>query len=430
FTSVFHREYNDLNLCDITRCFVDETPESRQLVFDVHDEDRAFVRVLLEEHGIAPDEYVACLQLGASEESKRWPESRFAELGRLLVEKRQARLLLVGVAEEAGLGEAFEKEAPGIASRLYGQTTIPQLAALLERANVLVTNDTGTMHIAAAVGCPVALVSVGYVHFRETGPYGPGHCAVEYRRPRLGSAERELVGADERGKVRAEQVLRAVDLVVEREGGLPQLEKDAELTDVDLFITGFAPDGCLEWYPVVRRPITAMDLCRIAYRAMWLNYLWDNPQREAEAQSIDCILRRYAAPPDNSVEVWEREEGKAFKGFSELAQKGSRITERLLDLLGREGSMRKAQELVAQLMALDEEMRVYGELHPSCRPLVRIARYERDNLEGADPHLLASRTLDIYRESCKRARLMRQKIERVAEAWERLLAAFRRDASR
>ena len=421
FTSVFHREHNDLNLCDITGRFVEDVPPSRELVFDVRDEDRAFVTALLDEHGVAPDDFVACFQLGASEENKRWAETRFAELARLLVEKRDARIFLLGVESEAPLGETFEKHAPGLAVPLYGKTTIPQLAALLERANVLVTNDTGTMHIAAVVGCPITLVSVGYVHFRETGPYGPGHCALEWRRPRVGAASRELSTEDERTCIRVEHVMCAIDLALSKPESIPRLDECPEVADVDLFMTQFAPDGCLQWYPVIRRPLTETDFLRIAYRAMWLDYLGAQNSKRTEREGLERILRCYCAPDDGAVDDWRREQGAAFDEFAQLAQQGIRTTEKLLDILEKGAGMRKAQQHVAQLTELDEQMRLFSELHHPCRPLVRIARYERDNLEGADPLVLARTTCRIYRDGFARARLMQKKIANVADVWAALV---------
>ena len=420
FTSVFHREYNDLNLCDITRHFVEEVPACRELVFDIRGEDRQFVSVLLAEHGVQPEDLVACFQLGASEENKRWAETRFAELARLLAAQRRAKLFLLGVQSEAPLGEAFEKAAPGLAVPLYGKTTVPQVAALLERANVLVTNDTGTMHIAAVVGCPIALVSVGYVHFRETGPYGPGHCAIEWRRPRVGSVEQTRNLLEERTCIRPEQVMRVIDLVINRNQPFAQIEETPELAEVDLHITQFAPDGCLQWYPVVRRPLTEMDFIRMAYRAMWLDYLRTQQDKRSERESVEKLLACYSPPGDTTVAALRKREGAAFDAFAKLAQRGMHVTEELIEHLRKGQSMGKAQQYVTQLGQVDEEMRLFSELHHSCRPLVRIARYERDNLEGADPQVLARTTLQIYRDGFARARLMQKKIDLVADIWEQL----------
>lgn len=429
FTSVFHREYNDLNLCDITRRFVVDaaaptatgcagTP--RRLVFEVSDADRASVQTLLAEHRIGPDDFVACFQLGASEQNKQWPPHRFAELARRMHDQYHARIFLVGVASESVLGEAFQKAAPGLAAPLYGKTSVGQLGALLERAAVLVTNDTGTMHLAAAVGCPVALVSVGYVHYRETGPYGPGHCAVEWRETRVGAVSRDLDSQERRERIQAAHVLEAVRLAVDKGRTVPA-ENTAELAGVDILVTRFAPDGCLQWYPAVLRPITEMDVLRIAYRALWIDHLGatrGDPKRERS--SLEELLRCYAAPEEDTVETWADRHSGDFAAFADLAQKGVRATERLIVMLEKGESMRKAQEIVAGLMELDDEMRLFSELHHAARPLVRIARYERDNLEGADPRHLAETTLRIYRDAFARARLMERKVRRLADVWKAL----------
>lgn len=60
-----------------------------------------------------------------------------------------------------------------------GQTGVPQLAALLRECRLLLTNDTGPMHLAVGVGTPVIDLSVGHADFHETGPYGPGHWVVQ-----------------------------------------------------------------------------------------------------------------------------------------------------------------------------------------------------------------------------------------------------------
>jgi hypothetical protein len=60
-----------------------------------------------------------------------------------------------------------------------GKTTVAQATALLAASRLLLTNDTGPMHLAVAVGTPVVDLSVGHVDFWETGPYGPGHWVLQ-----------------------------------------------------------------------------------------------------------------------------------------------------------------------------------------------------------------------------------------------------------
>ena len=418
FTSVFSREYNDLNLCDITRNIVEDAPPSRELHFDLHDEDHAFADELLKRHGVGPSDYVACFQLGASEEGKRWSIENFAALGRLLVDRHQAKVFLLGVDSEQPLGDRFESFAPGLATHLFGKTSVAQLAALLKRATILVTNDTGTMHIAASVNCPITLVSVGNVHYRETGPYGEGHCAIEARRTNLGRSDFVPSEQDERELIKAHQVVAAIDYARhhDRNAPLPLIEDDGTLDNVDLYITRFAPDGFLEYYPVLRRAMDERDFMRIAYRAMWVAHLSRMGTPEGEMESLDQMLRHYAGPDSATVSKWAGDVAQHFHELAAIAARGESVTRRLLEALKRE-RFDEAKNLVTQLMALDEESRVFSEVNPPCRPLILMARFERDNLDGADPKLLAKTTLDIYRACHDRALLMAEKLTLTAARW-------------
>ena len=416
FTNARRREHNSLNICDQFRLFLEDAPLCQELVFDVTDEDRRQAAEILGGLGIGPRDFLACFQLGASDRYKRWPEAHFAALGKQLADQRNARIVLLGVKNEADLGRTFDEHAPGLAAHLFGKTTIPQLAAVLERTNVLVTNDTGTMHIAAAVKCPIVLVSVGYVHFRETGPYGAGHCAIESNRRHLSQSDLMRAGEDERHLITPDQVLRAVDLVLEYASGEPAsiLDPCPELDSVVLHMSGFAPDGCLDWYPVLPRPLTERDYLRVAYRAMWLEFLTGKRSEDAENDSIVRMLGCYTC--DNAtLDAWRKPLVEAFDGLANLAQQGVRKTERLLDHFAKNKGMGAAKELVGELSRLDEEIRLFGEVHPATSPLVATMRFERDNLEGADPNRLAKETLTIYRDLHTRSKLTAEKLERIVE---------------
>jgi ADP-heptose:LPS heptosyltransferase len=417
FTSVFCRDYNDLNLCDISQRFVDGAPPCHQLLLDIREDDHAEARAVLAAQGIDEGAFLVCMQLGASESNKRWAEHRFAELAQLLRARHDARILLVGVKEEAPLGEAFARIAPDLAVPLYGKTSIPVLAALLSRARVLVTNDTGTMHIAAAAGCPVTLVSVGHVHYRETGPYGAGHCAIEARRATIGRAD-YVPGADEeRERITAEQALLAVEttLALARGESVPPRAEAGPLEAVDLFTTQFAPDGCLQFYPAIRWLPAEKDYVRMAYRAMWLAYL--EPGNAGETESVSEMIAHFATPPAQQIDAWCEDLCTVFTGLAAMADGGVDTTSRLIETLQGGRGMNLAKQYVAGLMDLDEAMRVYSEVHAPCRPLIMMARFERDTLEGVDPLRLAAVTQSVYAACAARARLMVEKLTRIAALW-------------
>ena len=409
FTSVFCREYNDLNLCDIFRHFVRPIDSNPALYFSLYDEDRAHACSILRDNGISDNDFIVCMQLGASEDSKRWAVSRYAELARLLIDSYNAKIFLVGVQEEAYLGEEFLQHAPGSAVPLYGRTTLSQLGALLECSDVLITNDTGTMHVAAAVNCPVTLVSVGHVHYRETGPYGEGHCAIEYKREFLGQSDLRERNVEEQTRIKSEQVLAAVRvaLLVKSGGMVEQLQDDSTLANVDLYYTRMAIDNCLAFYPVIRRPMHKRDLLRMAYRAMWQRFLHDNETGEEDHDQgleVRClkefVVQYNGFDDDEPLDELITSCKDGFTLLGDMAAEGETQARQLLEILcgtiKNTRPMAAAREYVEKLMQLDERMRLHGELHPACKPLVLIARFERENLEGADPIDLARTTRNIY----------------------------------
>lgn len=105
--------------------------------------------------------------------AKQWFPDRFIELGRRLA--KRGRIAVVGGPAEAELGRRVAEGTGGIT--LAGRTTVSQLAAALARASLLVTNDTGPMHVADAVGTPIVAL-FGPTDWIETPPYGRRHAIV------------------------------------------------------------------------------------------------------------------------------------------------------------------------------------------------------------------------------------------------------------
>src|SRR5574337_698126 len=106
--------------------------------------------------------------------AKRWPVDRFAAAADLLVDRLGATVLLFGSPSEASLTRAIREQMRGTAIDFGGRTTLTDLAGLLRRCALLLTNDTGAMHLASALEIPcVALF--GPTDPCRTGPLGSGH---------------------------------------------------------------------------------------------------------------------------------------------------------------------------------------------------------------------------------------------------------------
>lgn len=112
-------------------------------------------QVLLQRLGLDTGKPVAAFCPGAEYgPAKRWPEAHFATLARLLAARGYA-VWLVGSPKDHAVAETIAAAAGGSCINLCGKTDIAEAADLLAAARLVVTNDSGLMHVAAAVGRPV-----------------------------------------------------------------------------------------------------------------------------------------------------------------------------------------------------------------------------------------------------------------------------------
>ncbi|WP_346667326.1 glycosyltransferase family 9 protein [uncultured Desulfovibrio sp.] len=119
------------------------------------------------------------LQLGASHPARQWPESSFAAVGDGLWRSAGLCPVLLGTASEKPLARAYAKHARGPFLDAVGATSLPALAGLVSRLRLLVTNDTGTMHLAAGLGIPSLAIFLATAQAWDTGPYLEGCCCLE-----------------------------------------------------------------------------------------------------------------------------------------------------------------------------------------------------------------------------------------------------------
>ena len=109
---------------------------------------------------------------GARWHNKRWPIEHFAELARQLAkESPTANISILGGKDDQLLGDIIAQAVPGHCLNLCGQTSLPEMIEWLRRCDLVITNDTGPMHAAAALGRPLVAL-FGPTEPRRTGPYG------------------------------------------------------------------------------------------------------------------------------------------------------------------------------------------------------------------------------------------------------------------
>lgn len=152
--------------------------------------------------------------------AKRWPVDRFAEVVREVSARSAAQWIIVGTSADHDLADALMAAAPGRLTDLTGQTTLAQLAQELASCDLLLTNDTGTMHLAAALGVPLVAV-FGSTEPRWTGPMGENHTVLRHHVPCSPCFKRQCPLATERYRcLEAVTAAEVTDAVLSRLGSL------------------------------------------------------------------------------------------------------------------------------------------------------------------------------------------------------------------
>jgi lipopolysaccharide heptosyltransferase I len=132
-----------------------------EFVFAVGDQDRKYIE------GLIPAETpFAVLMPGANWATKRWPVERYAELAKVLKDRFGLESVTAGASADIKLAKTVNAKFD-----VTGKTTLRQIVALLERAKLVIGNDTGPMHMAAAMGVPL-VTPYGPTNPERTGPFG------------------------------------------------------------------------------------------------------------------------------------------------------------------------------------------------------------------------------------------------------------------
>jgi len=149
--------------------------ESEEIIFDlpITDGDRTAIDELLDSHEIDREQPLIAINPQATWPTKLWLNDRFSEVADHLLESGCSVVFTGSPADRAEIDRIIAG-MKGNAVNLAGKTTLMSLAALYQKARVVVTTDTGPMHISAASGTPVVAIFGSTAPWR-TGPWGEEH---------------------------------------------------------------------------------------------------------------------------------------------------------------------------------------------------------------------------------------------------------------
>lgn len=161
----------------------------------------------------------------ASWVSKQWPPDRYGRVARHLGEQYELPTVVTWAGQRELTSARQIVARSGGHAILAPATSLPQLAALLRRARLVIGSDTGPLHVAAALGTP-CLGLYGPTRVEHCGPYGPGHVTIQADSPRLGRRQRHLDDSAMR-RITEEQVCDTCDRLMRHLSSAPAQQPHA-----------------------------------------------------------------------------------------------------------------------------------------------------------------------------------------------------------
>lgn len=336
-----------LDLMELHLRMADTNPSKRELIITVNEEIIKRCHQNLSNYGVSNGELLIGLNPGAGFRSRCWPMERFAQLGDRLKRGYGARIIIFGGPKE----EDLAREIVGLMEsrdtiNLAGKTSLKEMAAYLERCDHLITNDTGAMHIAAAMKTPV----IGICGPTLVGPLGKeGHLLLQADLDCIGCGTTSLcTKGDCMRAIPVEAVLAA--LRYQR----AELKEPPEIDGVKIFAAGDDEPGRLFFYQTVNKGKENVEdeILRLLYLNLWIrenNRLGFYPEEEIGIEEMESGLARRFSQDEIAAGIKrgiERLKGyetfcnEAMEYLGSLKDEGSlskykMVADRLYDGVGR-----------------------------------------------------------------------------------------------
>jgi ADP-heptose:LPS heptosyltransferase len=405
------RQANPFNLVDLFLREAGLAPDGRGLEVAVPLDAEREAEAFFLGFQLPADTALVGLFPGASHPARCWPTQQLARTALMLLEKQSCHFFIFGSPGEAPLGEAICQQVPAAAiTSLLGRTSPAVLAAYLKRLDLLITNDTGPMHLAAAVGTPTLALFLASARVQDTGPAGKGHVILEPRldcHPCLAPCPQPLCHQ----AISPEAVCFWAGKLLNKEPLLPL--DDAPLLDpIRAYLSTTDPQGYHAYLPMVRRSLGPRDLMLWVHRAAWGQVLDGSAFSQAPLREwLEKILQENYLPPREDPGLVARE--RSLGDLREAASQGEKLASEIgtLATSGQRSPVRVLQKVEA-LGVVDLNLRRIGVAFPELAAFVEFFFQEQRDKDGTEILPLARELQEAYGQL---RRLGELALERLAE---------------
>lgn len=226
--------------------------------------------------------------IGASKSNKTWEKEKFKTVILELLKEKCCNIILFGGYNELSLNPYFADVSSNLFINRIGKTGLDELISEISSLNLLVTNDTGPMHIAAIQKIPIIDVSLGPVSLWETSPYLEDCLIIEANikcHPCKFSYICDHLSCHH--LIQESHLLEAIKYKLNLENNLSNNQS------VNFFQTKFDPAGYLHNVPLFKKNISEYDLFFELKRLIWLQSLDPNLENDFQEKYLEYIKKYY-----------------------------------------------------------------------------------------------------------------------------------------
>ena len=398
---VFNRIYSGFNLVEMFSRSGGVDVRGRAIrVAQINNQDSIESLVTLNK-----DEVLIGFQAGSSLEDRRWPVSSFSELADMLIDKLNARILIFGVESESKVADQIVETLKNKdrVTNLAGKTSLNELSGLLQKCEYLVTNDTGTMHLAASLNTNIVGLFFAHAHPYETAPFSPGHIIFQARMScapcSYGVHCNNIVCID---KVQPSHVFSSIENHINRSTWSLPIDFCAD-SELNVFETVYDSDKNLRLRPLLRYRLGLTDLFRSAYTLLWRHSLDKKIEKLKNEYLIECTWKDLEQDYDcSSIKYFQDHLKLKLGSLDEIlnfAQEGKNFCGEIIRGLSEgNGSFQKVRQVGEKIAENDKRIETIGFTNPEVRPLTEMFSKRKESLKSHEVFDLSLDTRKLYAE--------------------------------
>lgn len=402
YCSNLNRAINRINLVDVYLRMgnLDFTPGRIffELPRDLIEQESAILA------GYGLEKKYFCIQLGASVGNKQYPSEKFAEIANLLYRSLGLQTVFVGTESERPLLLKAKQMLKCPSVDLLGKTSINQLGLILKNAKFLLTNDTGTMHVAAGVECRIFCIALATAYSHETAAYGEGNIIFEAEIACTPCSHHVVcLNAVCKNYISPQVIARVIENYDTIISGKQKINfSGAE--KMKIFKTGFDQEGYLRLFPLTPVTESAKEILNRAYHYLWIKSLGfvdyqvirESHNFQQYASSIKDELTQYYQSAESGKKTFDLQRYIAdFVWLKNVAGQAKDHTEKM-QLCFKNGDFNELKNLAPELSEFDTLITNRGFTDQHLRPLTFYFQFDKDNMDTNDVKILLEKTINSY----------------------------------